>query len=274
MTENTELQNDVPEINNEEGTTETINESFLDLKTDFKLDVNAVKNHIADKKLDKFIEEDKLNISKLIKSLENAEKLIGKRLDEAEPEMLESVLEKFGIPKSADEYEISGENLDEEKLKEFKELAKEAGIPKSSAQKLFDKLNEKNSDETILKAEKEKIDNNLLKLKEMFGDKYDTKKSYANKVLELFGSDDLKEYIGKSELGTHPEFIQFLSKVGEKFASKNIDSELNAPVKKSEEELRQEVRSLMLNPAYEDASHPEHQKLLARQNEIYTNLYG
>lgn len=250
----------------------TSNEQFLNTDIDLRIPKEQLGN--LDKSLSKFLEEDNFNVSKALKSLQNAEKLIGKRLDEADPEMLESVLDKLGVPKSADEYEISAEEgISEDKIKEFKELAKEAGISKSAAQKLFDKLNASPDEATQLAHEKMRIEKQLTQLKEEFGDKYDIKKEAANKALELFGSDTLKQEIATSGLGTNPEFIKFLSGVGEKFISKNINSAVQQAPQMSSDDAAKKIRDIRSSSDYKQAlSNPYGGEFKAIQNEL-SDLY-
>ena len=261
-TENTPLEVPVAEVE--------VTDKFLDLAADIRLDIEQLRSQLAENKgLSKFVENDKFNVSKALKSLQNAEKLIGKRLEEADPETLSTVYEKFGVPKDASEYEVAMEGLDEEKIKSFKDFAKEAGIPKGAAQKLFEKMHQKPTEVDVVALEKEKIEKDLQSLKELFGSQMDLKRTAANKALDTFGTEELKQHIAKSGMGTDPQFIKFLADVGEKIMTKNIDAERPAAPKTSSEDARAKIAAIRNSEEYKRAlKNPYGKDFLSISNQL------
>lgn len=255
-----------------EGTAEILN-----LSKDITLGAAEFKTIIEEHKgLGKFVEEDKINVTKALKSLANAEKLIGKRIEEASPEQLQSFYAKLGVPQDASEYELDApENL-QEYAGEFKKLAKEAGVSKGAAEKLFKSLQEVNSSENKLKVEKEKIEVQTAKLAEMFGDKLGEIKKQANKALESFGSDSLKDEIVKQGLGTNPEFIKFLSTIGAKLTDKDVVSEKPASYVPDKTEIQNKIQAIRSSEEYKKAlSKPygaEYKAITEQMTALYQQL--
>ena len=247
--ETTAVENTVENTEQVTDAGETSVEPILDLGQDLRLDIGQVESLLTENKgLSKFVEDDKFNVNKALKSLTNAEKLIGKRIEEAEPEVLGKLLTKFGVPESAEQYEIEGEQAEQ-----FKTIAKEAGVPKAAAEKMFEKLKEVNAPETIVEKEKALIEADLKELAETFGDKLETVKKSANKALEHFADDSVKEAIAKAGLGTDAKFIKFLSEIGEKFIDKDLKNETPASYVASSEEVRKDIDKIRNSAEYKAA---------------------
>ncbi len=102
--------------------------------------------------------------------------------------------------KAPEKYDFSeGEANSEELSKTFKEL----DLSAESAQKVYD---------LIKKARPEKVDTEKV-LRERHSD-YDSFKKNADKTIEAYMDDSLKELDKKYDLSSNPAFLEFASKIG------------------------------------------------------------
>tara|TARA_Y100000310_G_scaffold329617_1_gene399808 strand:+ start:834 stop:1697 length:864 start_codon:yes stop_codon:yes gene_type:complete len=277
VTENTGVEEQTEGQIATEAVESTEDAPILNLEKDLKLDITELGNLLEENKgLGKFVEEDKFNINKALKSLTNAEKLIGKRIEEADPEALEGILNKFGVPKSADEYEIEAAETEMELVGKYKEMAKEAGLTKEAAKKFYQKFVELNAPETKVNEEKVLIEKDLTELKETFGENLEDVKKTANKALEHFGGEDLTDLITKKGLGTNKAFIKFLSDIGSKFKDVDLKPADPASYVPTSNEVREKIQNIRQSEEYKRAlDNPygnEYKKLSASLTELYQKL--
>lgn len=264
-----------PEVTSENVETGAIETGVLDLNTSFKVDLEPIKGMLEENKgLSKFIEGDKFNLTKALKTLTNAEKLIGKRIEDASPEQLTAFAEKLGIPLSEDGYEIAAPEDKAELIGAYKKLAKEAGIPKAAAEKFFNGLLDLNSAENVVAKEKARIEKNLADIKAIYGDSLDSVKAAANKAIEKYGSDEVKEILKKSDLATDPKFIGFLAKVGEKLVDVDVALEKSSNYGNVKEDIDKKISTLRNSPEYKAAMRNpygnEYKKFSSELLELYS----
>lgn len=96
--------------------------------------------------------------------------------------------------------ESYGENVSEDISKVFKEM----DLSKDNADKVLS---------LIEKAKPEKIDTEKV-LRERHQNDYDTFKANADKAINAYVGEDLKEVVEKYGLSSNPAFIEFASKIG------------------------------------------------------------
>ena len=276
VVEKTEGGELVEAVNEAIETTETI-EPILNLNKDLKLDINELGSLLEENKgLGKFVEEDKFNVNKALKSLTNAEKLIGKRIEEADPEVLEGILNKFGVPKTAEEYEIEATENHLELAAKYKEMAKEAGLTKEAAKNFFEKFVALNAPESTVEEEKKVIESELKELQEVFGEKLEDTKKAANKALEKFGGEDLADLISKKGLGTNKAFIKFLADIGSQFKDVNLQNAEPSSYVPTNADIQDKIKNIRQSEEYKKALKDpygmEYKKLSNRLTELYQKL--
>jgi Spy/CpxP family protein refolding chaperone len=125
-----------------------------------------------------------------------------------------------GAPESYEDFKFA----DDQKLPdglgdEIKSLAKDLNLTQDQAQKLADRELARVSASAKAQAEQvEKLSNewvsNAKTDKEFGGEKFDANIAVAKRGLEAFASPELKELLGVSGLGNHPEVIRLFLKVG------------------------------------------------------------
>lgn len=136
-----------------------------------------------------------------------------------------------------------GVQLDEAGLGKFREFAKSAGLTSEQAEKVLALTHAANVEaqkaaadahskritewETALKADKE-----------LGGAAFEATKAAAQKAIVKFGSDALKELFESTALGSHPEMVRFVARVGKAMAEDSIAGTSGAPAPTGDDLLR------------------------------------
>ncbi|HFD3888017.1 peptidase [Serratia nevei] len=130
--------------------------------------------------------------------------------------------EKDKKPAAPEKYEFTppeGQELDANVLAVFEPIAKELGLSQEQAQKLVDiypqiqqQQAEAWSKQVSDWGEQVKAD------KEIGGDKFNASVGAAQRALDQFGNQELREYLNASGLGNHPALVRFCAKVGKAMA--------------------------------------------------------
>lgn len=121
-----------------------------------------------------------------------------------------------GAPESYEDFKLpDGTEIDSATMDAFKPLAKELNLTQDGAQKLVDMYVGLQKQQTEA-FEKTVADwaNAVKADKEIGGAAYDQSVAYAKKAVEKFGSPALQEALNFSGMGSHPEVIRMLSKIG------------------------------------------------------------
>jgi hypothetical protein len=131
-----------------------------------------------------------------------------KPAEEAKPE---------GAPESYDFTAPEGKEYDAAVLEPFKAAAKEANLTQDAAQKLLDTmapaLAERQAEQ--VKAVQDGWLEASRSDKEFGGDKLQENLAVAKKGLDAYASPELKTLLNETGLGSHPEVIRFMFKVGQ-----------------------------------------------------------
>lgn len=124
-----------------------------------------------------------------------------------------------GAPEKYEFKATEGVELDTEALKDFEPVARELNLTNEQAQKLVDAypkilagVQQRQADAWQKQTEQWAAD--VKADKDIGGDKLTSNLSAAQRALEQFGSDDLKEYLNGTGLGNHPALVKFCVKVG------------------------------------------------------------
>ena len=141
--------------------------------------------------------------------------LDGKKQEDKEEEP------KSQAPESYDEFTLpQGFTMNDIALEAFSPAAKEAGLNQENAQKMIDLYSKLQGQEAKRLNEdfNARMDKQIAAVKsdpEIGGEHYETKIALANKVIGTFGNEGAIEAIRDSGLGTNPDVIRMLVKVGE-----------------------------------------------------------
>ncbi|WP_152622906.1 peptidase [Pseudomonas fluorescens] len=129
--------------------------------------------------------------------------------------------EPKGAPEAYGEFKLAeGMELDAEVLGEFTGLAKELNISQEAAQKLIDlqsKIANKQAQEYQAAVEKQK-EQWMAAVKndpELGGENFDKSVASAVKVIQAFGSPELREVLTATGLGNNPEMFKFVHRISQ-----------------------------------------------------------
>jgi hypothetical protein len=120
--------------------------------------------------------------------------------------------------KAPEKYEFvmpEGVELDEQGAADFSAIAKELNLPQDKAQKLIDLYATRMQSQA--EAHKSTVQawvNEVKADKDIGGDKLPENLATARKAVEAFGSPALKDVLTQTGLGSHPEFVKLMHRVG------------------------------------------------------------
>ena len=128
--------------------------------------------------------------------------------------------QKANAPEKYEFVAPEGKVFDSEVLSSFSEVAKEIDLSQEQAQKILDKVTPVIEARQIAQAES--VQAEWLKSsqadKEFGGDKLDENLGLAKKVLDQYGTPELKEFLNTTKLGNHPEVIRIFYKMGKEIS--------------------------------------------------------
>lgn len=133
-------------------------------------------------------------------------------LEQTEPESEVPENYEFTVPEGLPE----GHQFDEAVMAEFGEVARELKLSQESAQKVVDRLAPKLVERALAQHEQqiEAWGKEARKHPDLVGgDGFEANLKAANRALETFGSQALKDML-KQGLGNHPEIVAALARVG------------------------------------------------------------
>jgi hypothetical protein len=111
-------------------------------------------------------------------------------------------------------------------------------------------------------------------LRKEWGKAFDSKLQLGEKVLDEFGSDDLKAKIKQNGLNNDPEFIKFLSKAGEGLSEDTISGKPKGALM-TPEQAQREVAKIMGDQKhpYWNKDHAEHKFAVERVEQLNSMAY-
>ena len=149
-----------------------------------------------------------------------------KEPDAAKPEDKAAAEAKLKEIPEDGKYEFSlpdGIEIDQELAATAMPVLKEAGVSREGANKLAALMAQQRETEHNTRMEHwDKVNREwqdaARKDSEYGGDKFDASLGAANKIIDKFGTPELKEYLTASGGGNHPEMIRFMARVGNAFS--------------------------------------------------------
>lgn len=141
-----------------------------------------------------------------------------------------------GAPAAYEAFKLpDGAKLEGDTLKQFTDFAKDLGLTQEHAQKFVDREIQLQRDMDtgaveLVKKQGEAWETAARQDNEIGGAKYDENLGVANKALEQFGSQSLRDMLKTTPLGKNPEVLRFLVKIGNAIAQdKFVPAERGAP---------------------------------------------
>lgn len=190
---------------------------------------------------------------------------------------MDSVFEKLGMPKDANDYSIEQADLSEFGLEagevsNFKNLAKEMRLTDSQAKGLYEWYIGDVKDGAVNQRQQasEQMEKASTELRKEFGASYDEKLNNASKVFEKF----FPSLSTRQELGRDPAFIRDLVNISKSFSEStigeiNLGNNIPTPA-----QAEAELASIMSSEAYQSNMHPENKLAVDKANELRMLIMG
>ena len=163
---------------------------------------------------------------------------------EAEKAKADSEKEKpAGAPEKYADFKLpDGMKLDDAAIGEFANVAKELDLTQDKAQKLVDlqaAFAQRNAQSQIAQfAEQVKAWGEQAKSdKEYGGEKFDTSVTSARLAVSKFGTPELTKLLNDTGMGSNPEVVRFMVKVGNAMSEDKLHTSSNSATTKSVEEM-------------------------------------
>jgi hypothetical protein len=201
---------------------------------------------------DKFLKDGQIDPRVLAKSYAHLETRM--RSGEAPPQDISGYkLEYKGLPE--------GTQIDPEREKSFLSRAHGKGLNNGQVQFIMDELGQflASSEETV----KQNRTDAEGKLRQEWGEHYDTQLATATKVFELLADD--RDRAEVAQFGNNPAVLRFLAKVGANLKEDMIPS--GSPISGAD------LESLMKSEAYWNPKHPDHRATNEKVKAHYERTY-
>jgi len=223
------------------------------------------------------------DVPNLAKSYLNAERLIGteKIPVPKTDEDWSNVYDRLGRPATPGDYQfdLSGKADDQtqaalkQDLAWFGEIAHKNGLSKKQANAVLDGYlsNIATARQQVKANEDYEMATARAAINQKFGTAAPQKLALATRAAKHFMSEDLYGKVNNSGLGRNPEFIEFLSNLGEKFSEDiGIDKTGNSTV--TTDSLQDQINKIQSNPAYLDGTHPDHDRTVKTMQALFDQM--
>tara|TARA_R100001198_G_C5167837_1_gene170060 strand:- start:24 stop:860 length:837 start_codon:yes stop_codon:yes gene_type:complete len=223
------------------------------------------------------------DVESLAKTVVHQQKMIGSRIplpktDEEKAELYG----KLGRPDSPDKYQVNlGQDYEpyfgEAALNEFKNVAHTIGLNNDQVNALieFQKAQvdyELQNQPAQLETQRKDTEQSL---KQEWGFDYDKNVRAAQRALDVYGDDDLKELMN-TEVGNNPAMIKLFHRLGQEVTEDMAQNTQNNKLAISPVDARQEIDAIMQNPKhpYFDSRHREHRDAVEKVRQLHEKAFG
>ncbi len=219
----------------------------------------------------------------MARSLVEAQRLVGKRVEDMTPEQIAKVHRNFGAPGDAGGYELArpenlpdGFQFNEVLEKQAREWFHQAGLNNKQAATIYDKFMEYTSQQfadiqrtaASVKDETEKV------LRREWGQAFDKNVNLAKRAVARFGGQELQNFLDETQLGNDPRVIRAFDKVARKVGEDTLEGEGTGRFGGlMPDEARAEIARTMAGPAYFDPKHPEHAGAVAEVERLFKQAH-
>ena len=228
------------------------------------------------------------DIGALAKSYVHAQRLVGRDKlvipgEDAPKEEWDQFFQKLGRPEAPDGYELgmpedaTEEVVSDEALETFRKAAYEAGLSKTQAARLWEQLVqfEVGQVRAIEQGLEKMREEGEKALRSEWGPAYDQHVELAARAAMELGGEELIQFLDETGLGNSPELIKAFAKVGKLLADDTLAPGIS-PGRwgMTPAQARKELADLRSDPAFDDPSHPKHEELVRRIEELAKIAYS
>jgi len=214
------------------------------------------------------------------KSMIGKDKIVMPQTDEE----MRDVQSRLGMPDTAADYTYQDlpEGLDEATTglmgrdKEwFSEMAHEAGLSQAQAEKMFaayasrtdEAFSSQQADAEVAR------DSAVNKITEEWGTSYDTNMEMAERTVMHLGGQELLDALVSSGAGNDPAVLNAFLKMGG-MMREEIGVDRSGNEAHTSGQIQDQISELSSNPAYLDASHPDHNRVVQKMYSLNKRVHG
>ena len=223
------------------------------------------------------------DVASLAKTVVHQQQMIGNRipLPKTEEEKAE-LYGKLGRPDVPEKYEVNvGQDYEqyfnESALAEFKNVAHKIGLNNDQVSALIDFQKsqvdyELQNQPAQLETQRKDTEQSL---KQEWGFDYDKNVRAAQRALDVYGDEDLKQLMN-TEVGNNPAMIKLFHRLGQEVTEDMAQNTQNNKLTISPVDARQEIDAIMQNPKhpYFDSRHREHKEAVEKVRQLHEKSFG
>ena len=223
------------------------------------------------------------DVESLAKTVVHQQKVLGSRIPIPKTDEERSELyTKLGRPETADKYELNipqthTSYFKEDNLNEFRNVAHNIGLNNQQVEALLNyqiKTIDNDISNEPAKFENEKRETTET-LKKEWGLDYERNIRSAERALDVYGDDDMKELI-KSGAGNHPTVIKLFSRLGQEVTEEMAKNTQNNSLATSPLDAQSEIDNIFSDPkdAYHDNMHKDHLNRVEYMRQLHEKRFG
>tara|TARA_Y100000310_G_scaffold239682_1_gene243372 strand:- start:10788 stop:11726 length:939 start_codon:yes stop_codon:yes gene_type:complete len=267
-----------------EDTAEVVEEVKEDVNKEESEPVSWLDSLDEELKNSTFVEKFKgKSINDVIRSAINAEKLIGKKIEDFSKEDFDKFAVKTGRPEESTGYVMSDELTDQER---YQSAFYDANLSKEQAKVLSDKLVEYQREihESYQQQAKIAAEEAKQALMSEFGDAFESRLNIAKNTIKQYGGDELLQAINQSGLGNNPAVIKAFAKLGKDLGEdKIIGSDKRNVFGVTPSEAQEEISRLKKDTEFMNKylakgqygkMSAEHKEAVKRMTDLFSKAYS
>lgn len=220
------------------------------------------------------------DIESLAKTVVHQQKVLGGRIPLPKTdEEYNELYNKLGRPEDPNKYEVNipqeyQQYFKKENVEEFKNVAHKIGLNNKQVNALLDyQVNsikyEMDNEPASMAAER---DQTTQALKQEWGYDYDKNIRAAERALNVYGDDELRDLVQNTNAGNNPAVIKFFARLGAEITEDMAKNTQNNRLAVSPLDAKEEIQKVM-----NDANHPYHkgdQMAVERMRQLHEKAYG
>ena len=190
--------------------------------------------------------------------------------------------QKLGTPEKAEDYQLAApegfEAYNQDLSDWFRGAAHEMKLPAAMAQGLHDRFVEQQMAQ-MQAAQTQAADQQAEwegELQNEYGNAFPKRVEAAKRAMREYGSDELRQVLNDSGLGSNPHIVRAFANMGMTLESgpQFKEGESAGQFGTTPEMSKEQMAQIRGNPAYWDNAHPEHKALVAKMARLAEHAHG
>ena len=223
------------------------------------------------------------DVESLAKTVVHQQKVLGSRIPIPKTDEEKSELyTKLGRPETSEQYKINipethKSYFQDENVTQFKNVAHQIGLNNDQVNALIDYQlktidNEVNTEPSKIAAERSNTENAL---KKEWGYEYDKNVKAAQRALDVYGDDEVKQLMN-TEAGNNPAVIKMFARLGAEVTEDMAKNTQNNSLATSPLDAQSEIDSIFSNAddPYHNNMHKDHSSRVEYMRQLHEKRFG